>query len=158
MPESSGKSSMRLPSNLKWRRLSRQERRNLLIGLVFTGPWLLRLALFIVYPIVASFVYSFTRYDVIRSPKFIGFENYREILFNDEVFRIVMGNTLYFVVIGVPVSVVVAFLLASLLNTNIRFRPLFRTIFFIPSIVPLVAIAMVWIWIYNPNMDLSTLS
>jgi multiple sugar transport system permease protein len=66
----------------------------------------------------------------------------------------VLGNTFYLVIIGVPVGLVTAYLLANLLNLDIKFRSVFRTIFFIPSIVPAVAAAMVWLWIYNPRFGL----
>jgi multiple sugar transport system permease protein len=65
------------------------------------------------------------------------------------MFSIVVKNTLYMVIVGVPTTLVVAFLLASLLNNDVVARPVFRTIFYIPSIVPAVATAMVWLWIYN---------
>ncbi len=131
------------------RRRNLRELRSVAKGLLFTGPWLLRLLLFTVYPIVASLYFSFTRYDVVRPPRFIGIANYAEVLLRDMDFRTVLGNTMYFVLIGVPATVVVAFLLANLLNTELRFRPFFRTIFFIPAIVPSVASAMVWLWVYN---------
>lgn len=118
-------------------------------GLAFVVPWLVGFLTFTIYPIAASLYYSFHRYDAMRKPKYIGFENYVELFTTDTVFKLVIGNTLYFVVIGVPLAVVSAYLLASLLNNEIKFRPLFRTIFFIPSIVPSVASAMVWMWVLN---------
>ncbi len=118
-------------------------------GMLFVSPWILGFVGFTVYPIAASLYYSFMRYDVIRKPAYIGLENYITLFTRDERFRVVMGNTLYIVIFGVPLGLVTAFLLAELLNQNMRFRPLFRTIFFIPSIVPVVASAMVWLWVYN---------
>jgi len=119
--------------------------RNILKGLLFISPWLLGFFVFTIYPIVASFYYSFTRYDIISSPHWIGLANYQNLLFDDATFRIVLFNTLYWVILAVPIGVAVAFLLAALLNNEFRFRPLFRTIFFLPSIVPTVAAAMVWL-------------
>lgn len=118
-------------------------------GLLFVSPWLIGFLLFTFYPIIASLYYSFTRYDVIRSPKFIGLENYVKLFTRDQTFLTVLGNTVYFVMIGVPLGVLVAFLLAMLLNNDIKFRPVFRTIFYIPAIVPVVASAMVWLWVMN---------
>lgn len=123
-------------------------------GLAFVSPWLLGFLLFTIYPILASLYYSFTRYDVIRAPTFIGLENYINLFTADRVFKTVLGNTLYFVLIGVPLGVVAAFLLAMLLNNDIRFRPVFRTIFYIPAIVPVVASAMVWLWVMNTQYGL----
>ena len=139
-------------SFLRVPRLRRQERRNLVNGLLFISLWLIGFLLFTIYPILASAYYSFMRYDIIRPPKFVGLANYAEIFFADDTFRVVLANTLYLVVIGVPITVAVAFLLATLLNLKMRFRSLFRTIFFIPAIVPAVAAAMVWLWIYNPRL------
>ncbi|MHB0874523.1 MAG: carbohydrate ABC transporter permease [Anaerolineae bacterium] len=130
-------------------RTGRQEWRLTLKGLVFSSPWLLGFILFTAYPIGASFYYSLTRYDVLRPATFIGLENYIDLFTNDPLFGVVIKNTLYMVIVGVPIALVVAFLLAGLLNNRILARPLFRTIFFIPSIVPAVAVAMVWVWIYN---------
>ena len=113
-------------------RLSRQERRNLGKGLLFASPWIVGFVVLMLYPFAASLYFSFMRYDALRPPRFIGLTNYKNMLFNDEIFRVVMGNTLYFVIIGVPAGVITAFLLAVLLNQEIKFRPVFRTVFFLP--------------------------
>ena len=91
------------------RKLSRRERRNLGKGLLFIFPWLLGFVSFTLYPLLASFYYSFTRYDVLRPAKFVGLENYKEIFLGDDIFRVVLGNTLYFVFIGVPAGFLTAF-------------------------------------------------
>jgi multiple sugar transport system permease protein len=83
-----------------------------------------------------------------------GLANYSDMLLHDEVFRVVLENTLFLVAVGVPAGLVTAFLLATLLNKELRFRPLLRTIFFLPSIVPAVACAEVWRWVYNPRYGL----
>ncbi len=128
--------------------------RRQILGLLFISPWLISFVAFTAYPIIASLYYSFTLYDIINPPQFIGLQNYKFMLTEDPTFPIIMGNTMYLVVIGVPLSLIVSFLLASLLNNKIVGRPVFRTIFFIPSIVPAIAVAMVWLWIYNPNYGL----
>jgi ABC-type sugar transport system permease subunit len=133
---------------------NRKELRAVAKGLLFISPWLFGFFAFTIYPLLASLYYSFTRYDIISSPKWIGLENYRNLLFDDDTFRVVVANTLYFVFLAVPIGVVVAFLLATLLNNDFRFRTVFRTIFFLPSIVPVVASVMVWLWIYNPRFGL----
>ena len=133
------------------RRSSRQEARNRIAGLLFISPWLIGLLAFTIYPILSSLYYSLTYYDIINPPRFIGLANYSDMLLKDKLFKVALGNTVYFVGLGVPAALVTAFLLANLLNNNIRFRPVFRTIFFIPAIVPAVATAMVWLWIYNTH-------
>ena len=141
--------TMRLFGNVRKRELINYGK-----GIAFVSPWLVGFLAWTVYPILASLYYSFTRYDVLNSPRWIGLENFTELFLHDQKFRIVTGNTLYFVTVGVPVGVVVAFLLAFLLNNELKLRPFFRTIFFLPSIVPAVATAMVWLWIYNPRYGL----
>lgn len=134
--------------------LNRRELRRQAIGLSFISPWIIGFVCFTIYPIFASLYYGFTRYDVVRPARFIGLENYRTILFEDRIFRLVLGNTLYFVVFGLPAAVITAFLVANLLNNEVKGRTLFRTVFFIPSIVPAVASAMVWLFIYNTEFGL----
>jgi len=140
--------------NARRRSRSAHTTRDQLLGLLFISPWLIGFFAFTIYPILASLYYSFTRYDIISSPKWIGLTNYQRLLFTDEKFRIVVWNTLYFVLFGVPIGVTVAFLLATLLNNEFKFRSLARTVFFLPSIVPTVATAMVWLWIYNARFGL----
>lgn len=127
------------------------ESRNILKGLAFVSPWLIGYLAFTIYPILSSAYYSLTHYDVIREPRFIGFTNYTDLFVNDEVFWTVIYNTLYLVIIGVPAGIVTAFLLATLLNRPMKARPLYRTIFFLPVLVPAVASAEVWRWVYNTN-------
>jgi multiple sugar transport system permease protein len=134
--------------------ISRNESRRIAKGIFFISPWIVGFLAFMVYPLLASLYYSLTRYDVLRPPKFVGLENYGELFAADEMFRTALGNTLYFVVIGVPAAFVTAFLLANLLNQKIWGRSFFRTIFFIPAITPAVASVMVWLWIYNTQYGL----
>lgn len=135
-------------------RWSPQTRRRAVNGYAFISPWIIGFVLFTIYPILASFYYSFTRYDIVREPRWIGLENYRTLLFEDLIFRRVMGNTVYLVALGVPAGIVVAYLLALLLNNPIKFRPVFRTVFFLPTLVPAVAAAEVWRWVLNSQWGL----
>ena len=123
--------------------------RDLYTGLLFISPWLIGFLAFVVYPIVSSLYYSFTRFNIIQPAKFIGLGNYVKMFSRDEFMPRVLYNTVYFVALGVPAGTITAFLLANLLNQNIRFRSFFRAIFYLPSIVPATASAMVWLWIYN---------
>jgi ABC-type sugar transport system permease subunit len=130
-------------------RLTRGERRDLLLGLLFVSPWVLGFLIWTVYPLAASLYYSFTRYDLMRDPVFLGFKNYVKILTTDEDFRIVIKNTVYWVGISAPLGVISAFLMASLLNTRMIGRSGFRAIFFFPSIVPAFITAIVWQFLLN---------
>ena len=133
------------------RRFSIAERRQLLTGLLFVSPWLLGFLMWTLYPLASSFYYSLTRYDLLRPPVFIQLQNYREILVTDPHFKIVIKNTLFYVGLGTPLAVATAFLLATLLNTEIVGRPGFRAVFYFPSIVPATVIAMVWSYLLNPQ-------
>ena len=132
-----------------WGRLSGPERRSLLQGLLFVSPWLVGFLALTVYPLLFSFYISLTRYDLIGQPRFIGLTNYHELLFDDPVFWQVMYNTLFYVLLSVPLSLVFAFCVANLLNTNIVGRSFFRAVMYIPSIVPAVCTAMVWLFLLN---------
>jgi multiple sugar transport system permease protein len=130
------------------------EKRDFLKGIAFISPWLIGFLIFTAYPILASLYFSFTDYNLLSSPKFIGLENYITLLTKDEFIGKVLSNTVYFAVLAVPTSLAVSFSLASLLNTRLVGRSIFRTIFFIPSIVPVVSSAMIWLWIYNSQYGL----
>lgn len=136
---------------MSWRlrRMSKSETRSLITGLLFVSPWLLGFLLWTTYPLLSSIFYSFTRYDFITEMKWIGLGNYVEIFTEDPRFWTVVYNTVYYVGISVPLGVVTAFLMANLLNTQLLGRSFFRAIFYVPSIVPAVCSAMVWLFIYN---------
>jgi len=136
---------------LRRRWLSVSERRRLLTGLLFVSPWLVGFLVWTLYPLASSLYYSFTRYDLLRPPVFIGLKNYVDLFTSDPHFRVVIPNTLYYVGLGTPLAVATAFLLASLLNTPIIARPTFRAIFYFPSIVPATVIAMIWGYLLNPQ-------
>ena len=138
----------------RWRDLSPMRRREALTGLAFISPWIIGLLLFSFFPFVASFVLSFTRYDVINPPAWIGLDNYAEIFSGDSLFLKSLRNTVLYVVGSVTIRIALAFSLAMLLNSKVRFLGLWRTLFYIPSTVPIVAISMVWIYILNARYGL----
>ena len=130
-------------------RMSQYQRRSLLMGLVFISPWLIGFLGFTVYPLISSIYFSMTRYDFIRPPVFIGLGNYINLFTTDPHFYTVLYNTLYYVGLSVPLSLAFAFLVANLLNSKIAGRSFFRAIAYIPSIVPAVCSAMIWLFLYN---------
>lgn len=119
-------------------------------GLAFASPWILGFVVFGGGPLLYSILMSFCDYDVIRQAKWIGLENYRLMFTEDELIPIAFYNTLY-MVIGVPLGLVVSLALALLLNLRIRGISVWRTIFYLPAIVPAVASYILWIWIFNPR-------
>ena len=136
-------------ATLRRPRMSRGETHGLITGLLFISPWLLGFLIWTAYPLLSSIFYSFTRYDFITPMKWIGFGNYVELFTRDPRFYTVVYNTLYYVGISVPLGIGVAFLMANLLNAKIAGRSFFRAIFYVPSIIPAVCSAMVWLFIFN---------
>ena len=131
--------------------LNRRELRKIAIGLLFISPWIFGFLAFSLIPIGQSFYYSLTRYSPISSPRFIGLFNYEKLLFFDPLFMTSLKNTLYFVVFAVPLGNTLALSLAVLLNQKVRGLALFRTIFYLPSILPLMATSIVWTWLLHPQ-------
>jgi multiple sugar transport system permease protein len=127
--------------------------RDLRNGLLFTSPYLVGLIFFTVYPIGASFYYSFCEYTGIKNPQWIGLENYTT-LFNDPLFRVSLYNTVYYTMFAVPLGMITALALAVLLNNQVKGLSIFRTIFYLPSIVPVVASSVLWLWLLNPQYGL----
>ena len=137
------------------RRISRSTLNNLMYGLIFISPWLIGLAVFVIYPIIASAYYSFTEYSVVKAPVWVGLENYRFLFTEDKLFPTALKNTLYFVFIFVPLSTAMSLTLALILNMKVKGMAFYRTVFYLPSIVPAIAMSMLWLWILNPQYGLA---
>lgn len=120
----------------------------LLAILSFLFPWLIGFFVFLLGPIVASFYLSFTEYDILRKPIWVGFDNYI-LLFNDPVFWKSLHVTFMYAIVTLPLSVVVGITLAMLLNQKIAGIGFYRTCFYLPSIIPLVASSIIWLWIFR---------
>jgi multiple sugar transport system permease protein len=133
----------------RFRRLTRKERQSLRNGLLFISPWIVGFLAFRVYPFFASLYYSFTFYPILDRPKWVGLSNYID-LFGDTRFLTSLYNTTYYALGAVPLATLVGILLAMLLNTDVRGLSFFRTIYFLPSITPVVASAIVWLWMFDP--------
>ena len=131
----------------------RRVRREGLVGLAFVSPWIVGFACFLLAPILLSLYYSLTDYSVLEPPLWVGAANYTRLL-HDPVFWKVLRNTAVYTLISVPVGAVIAVAIASLLNADIRGRAVWRALVFLPSLVPLVAAAMVWMWMFNGELGL----
>ncbi len=125
-----------------------------LAGYLFASPWLLGLIVLGMFPILASLYISFTTYDMIAAPRFIGFENYRILFTNDSLFWKSLGNTLYHVVIAIPLGIVVGVSLALLLNNKIKGMSIYRTLFYLPNVVSIVAMSLLWLWLFQPSFGI----
>lgn len=129
---------------------TRAERRRFFIGLAFISLWIIGFFAFTLYPMLASLYYSFTEYHIKQPLEWIGFQNYRTML-HDELFWKALYNTLYMVLFSVPLSLLISFICALLLNIKLPGQSFYRVIYYLPSIVPVVASTLLWLWILNPN-------
>src|SRR6187431_2344470 len=111
------------------RGLSRRDRRALVTGILFISPWIIGFLAFRLYPFFASLYYSFTFFPILQSPKWIGLDNFRDLL-TDTRFITSLYNSTYYAALAVPLGAIVGILLAMLLNMRVRGLSLFRTIFF----------------------------
>ena len=134
----------------KFRKWGVRERTNFKIGMLFLLPWTIGFLVFTLYPMAASFLYSFSIYHPKAPLEWIGFGNYAELL-KDDLFWKSLSNTLYMVAIGVPLTLLASFFCAVLLNLKVRGQSIYRVIYFLPSIVPTVASTILWLWILNPQ-------
>lgn len=136
--------------------MSKREKNNLFYGVLFALPIILGFLIFTLGPMIASFIFSFTDYEVTNTMQFVGLENYKNLFKGEDIFFYKsLKVTFYYVLLNVPVSIIGTFLMALLLNVKkIRGMSFFRTLFYLPSIVPVVATSMVWIWLLNPDFGL----
>ncbi len=122
-------------------------------GFIYISPWIFGFLIFTVGPMIASGYLSLTDYNIVTEPRFAGLSNY-EYMFGDRLFWKSVENTLYYTVIFVPISIVCSLALAMLLNQNIFGRIALRTLYFLPSVTPVVATAFLWVWIFQPQVGL----
>lgn len=132
------------------RALTKKQRHRLLTGLLFIGPWIVGFTLFQVYPFFASLYFSFTFYPALEVPKFIGLGNFVKLA-QDPRFLNALYNSFYYAIFAVPLATLAGIFLAMLLNMRVRGLSVFRTIYYLPSITPVVATSLVWLWMFNPR-------
>ncbi|PFG19591.1 carbohydrate ABC transporter permease [Serinibacter salmoneus] len=137
----------------KMNKTSPAERKLRRTGWWMVTPSLIHIGIFTTIPVIATFVLGFTDYNVLGSPNWIWFDNYVEI-FQDPVFRKATWNTIVYTFWTVPVSMAIALVIAVALNTGLKLQKWYRTAFFLPQVTATVAIAMVWLWIFNPQQGL----
>ncbi|MDR3688348.1 MAG: sugar ABC transporter permease [Fimbriimonas sp.] len=135
-------------------RTSHHKARQYLTGYLFIAPWLIGFLVFTVWPFFQSIYLSFTRYNIVSPAKWVGVSNYRMLLTQDELFWKSAWVTIKFALFSVPLGIVAGVSLALLLNLNVKGITTFRTIFYLPSIVPTVATSVLFIWILNPTIGL----
>lgn len=127
--------------------------RRTIVGYVFIGPFILGFLIWFLIPALTSLWMAFQDWNMITPPKFIAWNNFRD-LFKDKLFWQSLKVTSVYTLVSVPLSMILAFLVALLMNTKVRGIAVFRTIYYMPSIVPAVANAVLWAWILNSEFGL----
>jgi ABC-type sugar transport system permease subunit/ABC-type glycerol-3-phosphate transport system substrate-binding protein len=135
------------------RSLGGRLRNKLWMGLLFASPGLAGLLIFTIYPVASAFIYSFCDYSVLTTPRWIGLANFRELA-HDSLFWLSLRNTVYYASLALPLGLLSALCAALLLDSNVRGTTTYRTLFFLPVVTPLVANAMVWMWIFNSQFGI----
>ncbi|MCG8452338.1 MAG: sugar ABC transporter permease [Spirochaetales bacterium] len=129
---------------------SRKKRAALITGLVMISPWLVNMLLMIVYPTLYNLGIGMTHYSGMGTPKWIGFDNYT-FMFKDKLYGKSLYNTIYYTLLAVPIGVCTAMLLALAMNRKLKEIALYRAILALPSVLPLFALALVFMWVMNPR-------
>ena len=127
--------------------------KNLSPGILFVLPAIVGTFIFVIIPIFCSFALSFTEWNLLGNIKFVGIENYKTVLSEKEFLQIFV-NTLVFAISTTIFAVIIPLVIASILNSKIKCTELFKTIYFLPFITPAIVIAIVWAWIFDPNIGL----
>ena len=122
-------------------------------GYVFIMPWLLGFIIFLVGPLAASLYFSFTQYELATPPVFVGLKNYAKLI-DDPLFYQSLKVTAIYTLFSVPIGISLSFLVALLLNQKVKLLGFFRTMYYMPVLVPAVASAMLWVWLLNPEFGL----
>ena len=124
-------------------------------GLFFVAPWIIGFVAFTVYPFFASLYYSFTNFNIINlTPRWIGLDNYVELFTADPLFWTSISNSIRYAALLLVFATVFDIFIAYLLSQDVKFLSIYRTIFFFPVLVPVVAASLTWIWILNPRFGL----
>jgi multiple sugar transport system permease protein len=134
----------------------RRSRRKYLTVLLFVSPWLLGFLMFVFYPTLATLYYSFTHFDMLSSPKWVGLANYKFMFTNDPLFWTSLRNTVWIIVVGVPLQIAFAISAAFVLTRPKRGVGVYRTIYFVPTMVPAVAAALSFVFLLNPGGPIDT--
>ena len=131
-------------------------RREAIAGYLFIAPWLVGFLVFLIGPILASFYFSLTDYQLVKAPNYVGLDNYRRMLEDDLVWKALRVTSVY-VLVSTPLVLVLSFGVAVLMNQRVKGVGFWRTLFYLPNLVPIVASTMLWLWIFNPQFGLLNL-
>jgi multiple sugar transport system permease protein len=131
----------------------RRRWRETLEGYLWVAPWLIGFVLFVAGPMIASLLLSFSRYELANPPRFIGLDNYAEMLTDPRIPRSLWITTV-FALATVPANLLLGLGLALLVNMNVRGVAFWRTVYYLPAVTPAVAYAQIWVWIFNKDYGL----
>lgn len=133
--------------------LTRMERKNLTLAMLFISPWIIGFLAFLAYPIWYTIRLSFTSYGGFGDPVWVGLDNYRR-MWDDNLFWTSLWNTAYYTGLAVPIGVVVAMVLALAMNQPLPEIPIYRAILFLPSVLPLFAVSFIFLTLLDPNQGI----
>jgi len=131
--------------------LNKMFNKDSICGWIFILPAILGIFIFIIIPIFCSLGLSFTKWDLINSIQFVGFDNYK-LIFQKPLFYKILMNTVIFALSVSVLGVIIPLILASIINSKIRGSEFFKGAYFLPFITPMVVIGIVWAWIFDPNI------
>jgi multiple sugar transport system permease protein len=129
-------------------------RREAIAGYICIAPWLLGFVVFVAGPIVASLLISFTRWNIVSPAQWVGLDNYIYIFGSDGDFRQSLKVTITYSAFSLPLTLILGLAISLLLNTKLRGMDLYRTLFYIPAVLPGVAVTLLWVWIFNPEFGI----
>lgn len=138
----------------QWRGMGPKARQEAIAGYLFIAPWLFGFIVFLAGPLIASFGISFTSWNIVGAPRWVGLQNYERIFTRDPDFIQALKVTLRYAVIFLPLSTILGIAMAQALNSKVRGVGLFRTLLYLPSVVPSVAATLVWVWVLNGRYGL----
>ena len=130
------------------------KRHETILGWLMVSPWLIGFICLSALPMFASLIISFTEWDMLSKPEWVGFENYKTLFFEDPLALHSLNITILFTIVSIPLNIVFGLALAMLLNTSIRGLAIFRTIYYLPAILSGVAVALMWRWIFSSEFGL----
>jgi len=130
------------------------KKRESILGYLYISPWIIGFLIFTAGPMIASIYFSFCDYQLLIPPKWVGISNYIRIFFNDQLFLKSLWNTFYYTVGSITLGVLGSLFLAVLLNQRVRGETIFRSMFYLPTLTPAVAMAILWGWLFNTEFGL----
>jgi len=130
------------------------KKRESILGYLYISPWIIGFLIFTAGPMMASIYFSFCDYQLLIPPKWVGISNYIRIFFDDQLFLKSLWNTFYYTVGSITLGVLGSLFLAVLLNQRVRGETIFRSMFYLPTLTPAVAMAILWGWLFNTEFGL----